>query len=130
MSKICRNSNAFHVKTALDDFFIKWVNFLQPFHGLSGANALVLASLLKYRHYLVSMLLSEKEADETLLGKECKEVFMEENHMSSNYLEVALSRLRKAKVIVNDRIDKKFIPILELGSNQYNLIINFELYDK
>ena len=56
-----------------------------------------------------------------------KKAIAEEIGMSSNGVECMLSKLRKTGIIKDNRINKRFIPNLDLDAKSFNMIVVFDI---
>lgn len=130
-----RIDNVIRVSTTLDNVFLNWMIFLKPFHHLAQKELEVTACLLKHRYQLSKVVQDNKifSIDEMLLSKEIKDKVKAECSITSAYFMVILSRLRKNKVIIDGRINPKFIPnikeIEDTGTNTLQLLLLFEFKD-
>ena len=129
MNRLSKNSNLAHVPISLDKFFNLWLAIMQPFHKLRSKEVAILAVMLKYRHQLSSFITDEDEIDEMLLSTEGRKTIAAECNITLSYLQTILTRIRQAGIIKDNKIDRKFIPILEPASNSYSLIFNFDIID-
>ena len=116
-----------NMNVSIKDFFKRWIEFTRPFHKLNPQQSAVLALLL-YHHYRLS-----KEITNTrILWKEVfdydtKVLIHEELDIQLGSLENLLSRLRKKKIIVDNKITPYYIPNIDKKTKEFKLIFNFKI---
>ena len=88
---------------------------------------ITLAALLKKRYELSEMIKDDALLDMNLLADIHKKAIAEEIGMSSNGVECMLSKLRKTGIIKDNRINKRFIPNLDLDAKSFNMIVVFDI---
>jgi hypothetical protein len=64
------------------------------------------------------------------MSEDVKRKVQQECNMPSQYFQVMLSKFKKKGVIVNGKLNKKFIPRLREGENSYRLLFLFDLNNK
>lgn len=107
-------------------FFKFWLQFLSPIHGLSDREITVVTAFLKERYLLSKAITDEKVLDKVLMSKETKRKIREECGLAQAYFQIIIGKLRKAKVIINDKINPKFIPKnIKEGDKQFQLLLHF-----
>ena len=121
-------NNIIRIPTSLStSFFRFWFEFLRPFHNLTDREMQVAASLLKRRYELSKVIQDETILDKVVMSEDTKKVVREECNISLPHFQVIMGKLRKNKVIVDGRINSKFIPNLTEGQDSFRLLLNFEL---
>lgn len=121
-------NNAIMVPTSLDGKFFKfWLEFLRPFHKLTDREIEVVASLLKHRYELSKKIKDPELLEDISMNEDTKRKVREEVNISSTHFQVMMSKLRKNKVIVNGRIEPKFIPKINEDDNVFQLLVAFKL---
>lgn len=110
-------------------FFRYWFEFLRPFHKLTGREMDVIACFVKHR-YLLSKVVSDQEVlDNLTMSDDIKRKVREDCKISQAHFQVIMTNLKKSKIIENNRINPKFIPRLEKDSNNFQLLLSFNLND-
>lgn len=131
MGNITKNSNIAHIVTTLakadNNFFRYWLQFIKPLHGLSYKEMEVLASFLRMRYELSKSISNDELLDKVLMNADTKRVIREEHNIASPYFQVLLAKFRKLGIIKDNKIEKKYIPNLEIDSKEYKLILLFDL---
>lgn len=117
------------IPTSLEgSFFRYWLQFLSPIHNLSEKEIIVVTAFLKERHKLSKAITDEKVLDDVLMSKETKRKIREECGLAQAYFQIIIGKLRKAKVIVDNKINPKFIPKnIKEGDKQFQLLLHFNL---
>ncbi len=121
-------NNIIRIPTSLDsNFFRYWFLFLQPFHNLTKREIDVITSFCKQRYLLSKVIKDEGILDKVLMSEDTKKKIREECKISLPHFQVILSNLRKSKVIVNGKINQKFIPNITEDKGYFQLLLLFEL---
>ena len=122
------NTTVVGITTPFDlSFFKHWVAFLSPLHKLNRRDADVTASLLYKRHQLSKVILNDEVLDAVLLSSEQKKLTRLEFGLSPENFQVVMAKLRKKNVIVNGRINKRFVPMISDETEDYKLLIHFRI---
>lgn len=123
-----RANNVIRISTSLQGkFFRIWVEFLTPLHKLTNREKDVVAAFLKARFEL-----SKSVTDDALLDKivmsDVKDQIKADCNVSDAFFQVILGKLRKTGVIVDGRINPKFIPKnLKADDPAFQLLLYFDL---
>lgn len=127
-----RINNVIRIPTSLEgNFFRIWIEFLTPLHGLANREKDVLASLLKERHKLSKSISDEAILDKVLFSEDAKNIVKKECDISDAFFQVILMKLRKTKVIVDGKINPKFIPKnVENKDREFQLLLYFDLNEE
>lgn len=115
------------IPTTLDDFFRYWFEFLKPFHQLTGREIDVAASLIRKRHELSKVIADNKILDKVVMSDDTRRSVREECKLSLPHFQVIMSKLKKNKVIIDGRINPKFIPNVSEQNGNFQLLLLFEL---
>lgn len=115
------------IPTTLDDFFRYWFEFLKPFHQLTGREIDVATALVKQRYKLSKVITDNNILDKVVMSEDTRKLVREECKLSLPHFQVIMGKLKKHKVIINSRINPKFIPnvIEENGNFQLLLLFDF-----
>lgn len=120
-----------NLKTSSLNFFKLWLEFLKPLHRLPGREVAVLAALLQRRFELSRTITDDDILDKVLFTDEIKKGIVRSLGISPGNFQSVLTNLRKAGVITNNTISKRYIPSLEYEEDSYRLLLNFRIsYDK
>jgi hypothetical protein len=121
-------NNVIRIPTSLSTgFFRFWFEFLRPFHNLTDREMQVASSLLKRRYELSKVIHDEDILDKVVMSEDTKKVVREGCNISLPHFQVIMGKLRKNKVILEGRINPKFIPNLTEEQGSFRLLLNFEL---
>lgn len=123
-------NNVITIPTSIEgSFFRYWFEFLRPFHKLTDREMDVIASFVKHR-YMLSKVVSDQEILNRLtMSDVTKRKVREDCNISQAHFQVIMTKLKKSKVIENGRINPKFIPRLDKDSNNFQLLLSFNLND-
>lgn len=121
-------NNIIRIPTSLStSFFRYWLEFLKPFHNLTDREMQVASSLLKKRYELSKVIQDEVILDKVVLGEDTKKSVRQECNITLPHYQVILGKLRKSKVIIDDRINPRFVPNVTDENGSFRLLLNFEL---
>ena len=121
-------NNVIRIPTSIStSFFRFWFEFLRPFHNLTDREMQVASSLLKRRYELSKVIQDEVILDKVVMSEDTKKVVREECNISLPHFQVIMGKLRKNKVIIDGRINPRFIPNLTEEQGSFRLLLNFEL---
>lgn len=121
-------NNIIRIPSSLDTTFFKyWFAFLKPIHKLTDREIDVLALFVKERFYLSKKINDEDLINKVLMNEDTKRKIREECNMTVSYFQLIMSKLRQAKVIVDNKINPKFIPNIKEDSNSFQLLLYFDL---
>lgn len=115
------------IPTTLDDFFRYWLEFLKPFHQLTGREIDVATALIKQRHALSKVIKDDNILDKVVMSDDARKTVREECGLSLPHFQVIMGKLKKNKVIVDGRINPKFIPNVTEENGNFQLLLLFEL---
>lgn len=110
-------------------FFRYWFEFLRPFHKLTDREMDVIASFVKHRYALSKVVSDQEVLNKLTMSDDTKKKVREDCNISQAHFQVIMTKLKKSKVIENDRINPKFIPRLDKDSNNFQLLLSFDLND-
>ena len=121
-------NNVIRIPTSIStSFFRFWFEFLRPFHNLTDREMQVASSLLKRRYELSKGIKDEDILDKVVMSEDTKKVVREECNISLPHFQVIMGKLRKNKIILDGRINPRFIPNLTEEQGSFRLLLNFEL---
>lgn len=123
-----RINNVITIPTSTEGKFFKyWLEFLRPFHNLTNREIDVAASFLKQRYELSKVIKDPELLNRVTMGEDIKRKVREECDIAQAHFQVIMTKLKKSKVIDNNRINPKFIPKLDEGSDNFQLLLHFDL---
>lgn len=121
-------NNVIRVPTSLNGkFFRYWFEFLQPFHKLTNREIDVIASLVKQRYELSKVIKDNALLDKIAMSEDIKKKVREECNITLPHFQTILGKLRKSKVIVDGKINPRFIPNINEDNKSFQLLLLFEL---
>lgn len=125
---MAKNTNIVRVVTSLDTkFFRYWFEFLEPFHKLTDREIDVITSFLKQRYLLSKVIQDEDILDKVVMSEDTKRKIREECGITLSHFQVVMSKLKKNKLIVDGKINKKYIPNIDIDAKEFKLTFHFEL---
>lgn len=121
-------NNVVRIPTSLDSkFFRYWFEFLQPFHKLTDREMDVITSFVKYRFELSKKINDVDILDKVVMGDDIRKKVREECNLTLAHFQVIMGKLRKNKVIINGKINPKFIPNISEEDSSFKLLLFFDL---
>lgn len=121
-------NNIIRIPTSLDGkFFRYWLEFLRPLHKLTDREIDVVELFLKRRYKLSKVIADEDLLDKVVMGEDVKKEIREELGITLAYFQVIMSKLRKNKVVIDNKLNRKFMPNLKKGSDTFSLLLYFEI---
>lgn len=124
-----RPTNILKIKSSdYDELFLNWFLILKPLHNLSNKECILASKLYKYREELKDVILDKEILDTTILSDTYRKKIIEEMDITMIHLQVLLTSLRKKNVIIDNRLNPKFIP--HIKDSELSLLIRFEIPDK
>ena len=109
-------NNVVRIPCSLDgSFFRYWFLFLKPFHKLTDREIDVITSFVKQRYELSKVI------------KDKKRKVREECNITLPHFQVIMGKLRSTKVIIDGKINPRFIPNIEEENGFFKLLLLFDL---
>ena len=103
-------NNVIRIPTSLKKFFRFWFEFLKPFHKLTDREIDVITAFTYERHLLSKVISDSDILDKVVMSEDIKDKVREELELSLAYFQVIMGKLRKNKVIIDNKINPRFIP--------------------
>lgn len=127
MSKIV--DNVINIPTSLDtNFFRIWLEFLKPFHNLTERETEVMSSFLKHRYILSKDIVSNEDLlDVVVMSDDTRKKVREECKMTNAHFQVVMGTLRRNKLIVDGKLNRRFIPNVKPDAKDFKLMLYFDL---
>lgn len=120
--------NVVRIPTSLNSrFFRYWFEFLYPFHKLTDREIDVITSLVKQRYELSKVIKDDEILDRVTMSEDTKKKVREECNITLPHFQVIMGKLRKNNVIVDNKINPKFIPNVNEESGNFKLLLLFDL---
>ena len=121
-------NNIIRISTSLNGkFFRFWFEFLQPFHKLTSREIDVITSFVKQRYELSKVIKDNDILDKVTMSEDTKRKVREECNITLPHFQVIMGKLRKNKVIVDGKINPRFIPNINEETDTFQLLLLFEL---
>lgn len=120
-------NNIVRIPTSLDGkFFRYWFEFLKPFYKLTDRELDVLSCLVKHRYLLSKVIKDSNILDRVTMSEDTKEKVREECNIGKPYFQVIMTKLRKNKLVINGKLNPRFIPNIREEENQFQLLLLFD----
>lgn len=116
------------IPTSLEgNFFRYWFEFLKPFHHLTNREMDVITAFVKRRYELSKEISNEEILDQFLMSDDIRREIRDECNMSLSHFQVIMGKLKKNKLIVEDKINPRFIPNIKEEDGNFKVLILFDL---
>ena len=110
-----------------NNFFRYWFMFLEPYHKLTDREIDVITSFVKQRYELSKVIKDNDILDKVTMSEDTKKKVREECNITLPHFQVIMGKLRKNKVIVDGKINPRFIPNIDEETGIFQLLLLFEL---
>lgn len=107
-------------------FFRYWFEFLQPFHGLTEREMDVITSFVKQRYELSKVIKDNEILDKVTMSEDTKKKVREECEITLPHFQVIMGKLRKNKVIVDGKINPRYIPSVNEENGSFKMMLLFD----
>lgn len=118
--------NKANIRCSYKDLFKYWLEFNKPIHKLSDSDIKVLAEFLYLRSTLLEKVHDEELLNEFLFSRERRKNIMETLQVDDVRFNNMLSTLRKKGVIIDNKINKAYIPNIDVNTKLYQIQLNFK----
>lgn len=109
------------------EVFRYWFTFLKPLHNLTDREVAVLAAFARHRFEMMEGVNDEKLLDSLLMSSGTKRKVREECGLSLAHFQVIMSKLKKNKVVVDNRINPKLLPKMDRDTRTLSLLLLFPI---
>jgi len=120
-----KNSNIIRIPSTKERLFLYWFEFLKPYNKLTSTECKLAARLLSERFELEKIIKDDDLVDSTMLSNSKK--FIGEGDLTQSHYYFLMGVLKRKKVIVNNKFNKKLIPNISENSKDFQLIFYFDL---
>ena len=110
-----------------NNFFRYWFMFLEPYHKLTDREIDVITSFVKHRYELSKVIKDNDILDKVTMSEDTKRKVREECNITLPHFQVIMGKLRKNKVIIDGKINPKFILNIKEETGYFQLLLLFEL---
>lgn len=119
-------NNVVRIPSSLEgDFFKYWLAFLSPLHDLTDRESEIAACFIKHRYLLGKVIKDDSLIDKILMSEDERKKIKEECNITQPHFQVILGKLKKSRVIVDGKLNPKFIP--KIGEDNYfQLLLYFD----
>lgn len=130
MSTKLNPHSVIRIPTSVDKFFRYWFEFLRPFHSLTNRETDVITSFTKKRFYLSKDISNDDLLDKVLMSDDIKKEVREECNISLPHFQVIMGKLRENKLIVNNKVNPRYIPNIIEKDGNFKLLLLFDLNEE
>lgn len=119
--------NVVRIPCKLDySFFKMWFMFLQPFHHLTEREMEVATSFVKQRYELSKVVSDNDILDRLVMSEDTKRKVREECNITLPHFQVIMGKLRKNNIIVDGKLNPRYIPRVIEGNGSFKLMLLFD----
>lgn len=86
----------------------------------------VIASFVKQRYELSKVIKDKEILDKVTMSEDTKKKVREECEISLPHFQVIMGKLRKNKVLVEGKINPKYIPLVDEQNNSFKMVLLFD----
>ena len=123
--------NVINIPTSLKGKFFKyWFKFLLPFHNLTDREMDVAAAFLLKRYELSKVINDNNILNSVLMNEDTKREIRDMCELKHQHFQVIMSKLRKAKVLIDNKINPRFIPNVKEENGNFKLLLLFSFTDE
>ena len=120
-------NNVIRIPCNLKMLFRYWFLFLRPFHKLTDREIDVITAFT-YERFLLSKVISDSEIlDKVVMSEDIKKRVREESNITLAHFQVIMGKLRRNKVILDNKINPKFIPNISDENGSFKLMLLFDI---
>lgn len=119
-----------NISTSLKDkFFKQWFKFLLPYHGLTDREMDVAAAFLLKRYELSKVISDVNILNTVLMNEDTKRDIRERCGIKHPHFQVIMGKLRKSNIIIDNKINPRFIPKVKEENGNFKLLLLFTFND-
>lgn len=119
--------NVVRIPTSLEKFFRYWFEFLEPFHRLTDREIDVITAFT-YERYQLSKVVSDNDIlDKVVMSEDTKKKVRQTCNITLAHFQVIMGKLRKNQVIIDNKINPRFIPNIGSDSGAFKLMLLFDI---
>lgn len=107
-------------------FFRYWFEFLTPFHNLTEREMDVITSFVKQRYELSKVIKDNEILNKVTMSEDTKKKVREECGISLPHFQVIMGKLRKNKVIIDGKINPRYIPSVDEENGSFKMMLLFD----
>lgn len=107
-------------------FFRYWFEFLTPFHNLTEREMDVITSFVRQRYELSKVIKDNEILDKVTMSEDTKKKVREECGISLPHFQVIMGKLRKNKVIIDGKINPRYIPSVDEENGSFKMMLLFD----
>lgn len=112
---------------SVSGFFKHWFRFLKPLHKLTDREIDVISSFATQRHELSKVIQDESILDKYTMNSDTKKKVREECNLSPQNFQVIMSNLRKHQIIIDNKVNPRYMPNLNQDAKTFQLMLHFEI---
>lgn len=107
---------ALRIPCTKESFLKVWFDLLRPVHKLTQKETEVAISFVEHWHKLQSTVKDDKQLNQLLFSPQEKALICQELGLSPQHMRKIMVKLRQRHIIVNDRLNYRYIPSYTEGT--------------
>ncbi len=116
-----------NINVRIKDLFLQWLKITYMYHRLSPSIMETLALLLYYHYEYKKVISNQNLLWKMVFDYDTKMKIKEELGIKDTSFQNRLSDLRKAGIIVDNKIIPTYIPNIDLNSKNFQIIYNLNI---
>lgn len=120
-------NNVIRIPTSQKKFFRFWFEFLKPFHKLTDREIDVITAFTYERYNLGKVISDDDILDKVVMSEDTRKKIREEYKVTPAYFQVIMGKLRRNGLIVNNKINPRFIPNITEDNGSFKLMLLFDI---
>lgn len=86
----------------------------------------VITSFVKHRHELSKVITDSDILDKVTMSEDTKRKVREECEITLPHFQIVMSKLRKSKVIIDNKINPRYIPNIKEENGSFKMMLLFD----
>ena len=119
--------NIVRIPSTTDTIFRRWLEFLSPFHHLTGREMDVATALLKERYTLSKVISDNDLLERILMSEDTHKKIKQEYNLANQHFQVIKSKLKSKKFLVDNKINPRLIPNIKEEKDTFKLLLLFDM---
>lgn len=120
-------NNVIRIPTSQKKLFRFWFEFLKPFHKLTDREIDVITAFTYERYNLGKVISDDDILDKVVMSEDTRKKIREEYKVTPAYFQVIMGKLRRNGLIVNNKINPRFIPNITEDNGSFKLMLLFDI---
>ena len=120
-------NNIVRIPSNQNNIFRHWLEFLSPFHHLTGREMDVGTALLQERYALSKVISDGNLLERILMSEDTHKKIKQEYDLSNQHFQVIKSKLKSKKFLIDNKINPRLIPNIKEDKDTFQLLLLFDM---